>query len=112
MRYFLMVVFGIVLIVTQIGVLIAAEAQPGSVKGAARAQLLKFDRSKKDWSEVRAKYPQLFVAHLETLETVAECSEDKAKGSKICPPCRPAKDQSGLDGYMACLEKRLNCLPK
>lgn len=110
MRYFFIVAFGFVLTVTQIGVLIGAEAQPGGVKSATRTQLLKFERSKKEWSEVRAKQPGLLVAHLESIEAVAECGEEKTKGSKICPPCRPAKDRSGLDSYMACLEKRINCL--
>ncbi len=110
MRYFLILVFGFVLAVTQVEVLIGGEARKEGVKGAARAQIVKFERAKKQWDKVRAEQPELLVAHLETLEAVAECSEDKTKGSKTCPPCRPAKDRSGLDGYMGCLEKRINCL--
>lgn len=124
MSYLLILVFGVILAVTQIGVSIGAEGPPeksrqggksASVKAAARKQLLNFDRLKKEWGEVRKTHPQLVAAYLESLEMVAECGEQKPKGETpepkpLCPRCRPATDREGIEGYLECLDKRIHCL--
>lgn len=124
MRLPLILVFGVILAVTQIDVSNGAEgpseksrqrSESASTQAVARKQLLNFDRLKKEWGELRKTHPQLAAAYLESLEMVIECGEQTPTGETPglkppCPRCRPAQDRAGTEGYLECLDKRIHCL--
>jgi hypothetical protein len=105
-------------------------AQPPQPRPQAATNKAEFARQ---WKEVRAKYPLVAAAHLQSIESQVEvawrlrahtlCHIPAFANSRLCrndgggvpepsacPPCRPASGPGDQESYLSCLEKRINCL--
>jgi len=85
----------------------------------------------RQWREVRAKYPLVAVAYLQSVEALSQEIAQQAPERraamesavrlgvttatqgmtiKACAPCKMARNMSELDGYIGCLGTRIACL--
>lgn len=84
----------------------------------------------KQWREVRAKYPLVALAYLQSVEALAEeaqaapahrvavetavrlgvATATRVPAPAVCAPCRLAINSGDVERYLGCLEKRIGCL--
>jgi hypothetical protein len=116
--------------------LLCAAAWVGAQPPQPRPQPANKGEFARQWKEVRAKYPLVAAAHLETLESQVEiawrlrahtlcdipafansrlCRNDEGdRGNRpapeVCPVCKLPNGPGDQERYLSCLEKRINCL--
>jgi len=82
-------------------------------------------------SEVKAKYPLVAMAYLESIEALIEIRQEtyqltlqdainrycEVMGcpnvvsiTPTCPECPPARNEQDLNRYLSCVEKRIQCV--